>query len=405
MEFGARMPKPEISNTRRKNLTLSGVRVADFSRLLPGPWAAQLLGDLGADIIKVEQPRTGDPSRHNAPFYRDSSAYFESVNGNKRSIQLDLAKPDDLEIARRLIAWADVMIISYRPGVSESLSLDYEAARTIKSDLIYCSITGFGHTGSLSAIPGHDLVVQAASGLMGGTLQDGLPHVPAFQAADYAAASTAAIGILAALYRCRDTGEGCFLDLSMFDSLLAMSQIVMTGALSRSTGRDVSDLMEIWGKNPRYSTYKTKDGKAVAVALLEKRLWASFCQTIDRPDLINANEDVRDRTSGHKDHAERYRQVISDICLSHTRDELVAMMRKKNIPILPINTPDEGLIQDHARERGMIEWTEHPTEGRIGQIESPLKRAGLTRPRSPAPALDADREQILKELGIVSVSE
>ncbi|MBN9277109.1 MAG: CoA transferase, partial [Hyphomicrobium sp.] len=341
----------------------------------------------------------------NAPFYRDSSAYFESVNGNKRSIRLDIADAADLEIAKRLIAWADVMIVSYRPGVAENLSLDYEAARAIKPGLIYCSITGFGHTGPLSAIPGHDLVVQAASGLMGGTLEDGLPLVPAFQAADYAAASTAAIGVLAALYRRRDTGEGCFLDLSMFDSLLAMLQVVMTGALSRSTGRQVSDLMEIWGKNPRYCTYKTKDGKAVAVALLEKRLWDSFCRAIDRTDLINASEDERHRTSGHKDHAERYRQVISDICLAHTRDELVTMMSRKNIPILPINTPDEGIAQDHARERGMIEWIEHPTQGRIPQIESSLKSAGLTRPRSPAPALDADREQILKDIGAVSARE
>src|SRR5690349_13655320 len=166
-------------------LPLTGLRVLDFSRLLPGPWCTQMLGDLGAEVIKIEQPGAGDVSRHNPPSYRESSVYFNSVNRNKRSLSLDLAKPAGRDVAHRLITKADIVVESFRRGVPTKLGIDYDSACKLKPDIIYCSITGFGQNGAYSGIPGHDLVVQAATGLIAAAAGNGTATVPGFQAADY----------------------------------------------------------------------------------------------------------------------------------------------------------------------------------------------------------------------------
>ena len=215
-------------------LVLSGIRIADFSRLLPGPWCTQMLADLGAEVIKIEQPGAGDFGRHNTPSYKRDGVYYNSVNRNKRSIALDLGRDDGREVAHRLIGWAGVVVESFRVGVPKKLGIDYAAAKEINASVIYCSLTGFGQDGPLAPIPGHDLVIQAATGIMGVALdQEPVPPPPEFQTGDYAAAAMAAIGILAAIMRRQQTGEGCFLDLSLYDSVVAMSNIAMTGAMAR----------------------------------------------------------------------------------------------------------------------------------------------------------------------------
>lgn len=381
-------------------LPLAGVRVLDFSRLLPGPWCTQMLGDLGADVIKVEQPGTGDLSRYNPPSYRSSSTYFNGVNRNKASLALDLSKNEGRDIARRLIAKSDVVVESFRRGVPAKLGIDYESARSLNQAVIYCSITGFGQSGPYAAIPGHDLVVQAATGVVGVTQENGKASVPGFQAGDYAAASYAVMGILAALYRRRDTGSGCLLDVSMFDSLLSMCNIVLTGGLAQVAGFGGSPIMQVWGGNPRYATYLAKDGRSVAVSLLEARIWKVFCEAIGRSDLVSADEAPSDR---HTDHGERsavYRTAIADFCASMPRDELIAEMLAADIPISPVNDPYEALRDPHVEARQLIEWVDHPIEGRIPQISNPLANSGLTdTQRRFAPSLGADTDAILAGLG------
>jgi CoA:oxalate CoA-transferase len=190
----------ERQGENRRSLPLADVKVLEFARLLPGPWATQMLADLGADVIKVEQIRLGDPSRYNPPTYRDESVYFHSVNAGKRGITLDLAQPAGIKIARKLLAWADVAVESFRPGISAKLRFDFETARQLNPRIIYCSISGFGQTGPLAHVPGHDLVIQAMAGILK-PHQDGscVPGMPPFQAADLAAANMACIGILSAL--------------------------------------------------------------------------------------------------------------------------------------------------------------------------------------------------------------
>ena len=255
--------------TQSDKRVLSGVRIIDFSRLLPGPWATQMLADLGADVIKVEQPEVGDYSRHNPPKYRDSSVYYNSVNSNKRSIAIDLANPNGQAVAHRLIEKSDVIMESFRTGVAKKLDVHYEKARALNPGIVYCAITGYGQDGPLARVPGHDLVIQSMTGLMGMSVdREPLPPVPGFQAADYAGGAMAPTAILAALMRKQQTGEGCYIDLSMFDCLFYMCNIVQTGGMSRLAGHSGEPAMQPWGDNPRYATYLCGDGKPVAVSLL-----------------------------------------------------------------------------------------------------------------------------------------
>jgi crotonobetainyl-CoA:carnitine CoA-transferase CaiB-like acyl-CoA transferase len=379
---------------------LAGIKVLDLSKLLPGPWCTQMLGDFGADVIKIEQPVVGDPARHNPPVFTGESTYFATVNNNKRSIALDLTRPEDREIAHRLIAGADIMVESFRRGVPERLQIDYETARKINPAIIFCSITGFGQTGPFAGIPGHDLVVQSVTGIMGAADNGlGVAPVPSFQTGDYLAATYAVIAVLAALRQRDATGAGAYLDISMFDSMFSMSNIVGGSALARAAGHRGDNRMEVFGHNPRYSTYPTKDGKAVAVSLLEKGIWAEFCTLIERPDLVAEDEGPQHRHTLHGDRAEIYRAVIGEICLSRPRDELVDWLVSHNVPITPIYSPEEALASPHVRARGLVEWIDHPTEGRVPLYANPLRNSGLNlQPRTPSPALDGDRASILAEI-------
>lgn len=364
-------------------LPLSGIKVADFSRLLPGPWCAQMLADLGAEVVKVERP-DGDPSRHNAPLYANESVYFCSVNGGKSSLAVDLSAAEGRAAAHRLIAEADVLVESFGRGGAEKLDVHYERARALNPRLIYCSITGFGHDGALSDIAGHDLAIQASTGLLANTADT----APYFQAGDYSAGAMAVIGILAALRNRDRDGKGAFLDVAMFDALMGMGNIALASALGRLAGGAGTPVMEVFGGSPRYTTYPTQDGKRVAVCLLEAKIWRRFCAVIGRGDLAFADETPVDRLSSHGARAELFRAAISAFCLAHDRDEIGAMMVAHCLPVMPVLTPDEAVASAHTRSRGIVEAVEHPTEGITYTLRSGLKGAGLVRPaRGPAPTI------------------
>jgi CoA:oxalate CoA-transferase len=384
----------------KKPLPLKSVRVVDLSRLLPGPWATQLLGELGADVIKVEQPGIGDPSRYNYPRYRKNSVYYNVVNGNKRSIVLDLTKPEGRAVAHRLLESADIVYESYRPGVARKLGVDYETVRALNPRLIYCSISGFGNTGPLAKIAGHDLVIQAMTGLMGRALDaQNPPGVPGFQAGDFAASLMGVIGTLAALMQRDVTGEGCHMDISMFDALMYMCPVPLTSALARLAGHSGEPRQEVFGRNPRYTTYKSKDGKPVAVALLEAKAWQEFCEAIGRPDLVSKNETAADRLTIHGDRSQLYHDALAQFCASHTQDEIDAAMHKTGIAISPVFTPDQSLATDTVTAREVVSFIEHPEEGRIPHLTNPLARAGLSKAANdPAPQLGDDTDEILGEL-------
>ena len=386
------------ATTGGEPLPLEGAKVVDLSRLLPGPWCAQTLGDLGADVIKIEQPEIGDYSRFNPPTYREGGVYFHSVNRNKRSITLDLKREDDQRIALELLKDADIVVESYRGGVTKKLGIDYASLAKINPGIIYCSVTGYGVDGPFAQVPGHDLSIQGATGVLHPAGQVGTPPMPGFQAADYAGATYATIAVLAAYIQRLKTGRGRHLDIALYDSLMVMSNIAQTGALARIAGHSGTPELEVWGSNPRYAIYPTKDGKAVTVCLLETRTWERFCHFINRTDLIY-EETFADRHTSHGERAHLFREVIAALCLTHDRDALVARMQAADIAICPVYTPDEALAAPEAKGRGMIRMVEHPVEGAIPQVLDPLTRAGLTDPqRRLAPRLgehtDAYRRKV-----------
>ena len=381
------------------HLPLKSVRVIDFSRLLPGPWCTQTLGDLGADVVKIEQPEIGDYSRFNPPIYKTVGAYFNSINRNKRSIVLDLTKADDRAIADNLVTSADVIVESFRPGVTAKLGIDYAAVAKINPSVIYCSITGFGNDSALGRVPGHDLSIQGVAGILGKNLQPGqTPPMPPFQGGDFTAAAFATMGVLAAYIRRLTTGEGCNIEVPMFDSLISVSNVGLSGALSRLAGYSGKPEMEPWGRNPRYAIYPTRDGKHVSVCLLEYRTWKRFCDYIDRANLA-PDESWADRHTDHGDRSAEFRQVIGDFCASRDRDALATEMRDAEIAICPIYTADEAIASEHAHERGVIDYTDHPVDGRIPHLVDPLAKAGLSDPRrKPSPGLGEHTDEIVEEL-------
>lgn len=381
------------------SLPLHGIRIVDFSRLLPGPWCTQTLGDLGADVIKIEQPEIGDYARFNPPMLKSVGVYFNSINRNKRSIALDLTKPEDKAVALKLIASADVVVESYRAGVPKKLDIDYDSVKKINPSVIYCSITGFGNESALGRVPGHDLSIQGVAGTLGKHIKDGaVPPMPTFQAGDFTAAAFATIGILAACLGRKSSGEGRYLEIPMYDSLISVSNVALSGPLARLAGYTGKPEMEPWGRNPRYNIYQTRDGKYVTVCLLEYRGWQRFCEYIGRPELA-PDEGWADRHSDHGDRAAKFREAIAAFCLSRDRDALHDEMRKAEIAISAVYDSDEAVRSTHAMDRSAIRYMERPADGQMPYLVDPLARAGLSDPtRRPSPELGEHGDEIRAEL-------
>lgn len=394
------MGREAVSSGSGEDLPFHGVKVLDMSRHLPGPWCTQFLGDLGADVIKVEHVGIGDPSRYNPPIYARDSVYFHSVNSAKRSIAIDLASPAAQAVKERLFQRADIVVESFRPGGATKLGVGYEQAAAANPRIIYCSISGFGQTGPYAHSPGHDLAIQSLTGLLGGSFQPGdFPRNPPFHAADYAGGATAVMAILAAYVRMLRSGKGALIDVSMYDSVMSMLDIRLSGALGRAADLADKREIEVWGSNPRYRCYATGDGKAVTVGLLEPKVWAKFCRHIGREDLISEKETLEDRLTSHSENGERYRSVIARYCLSKSRDEIAREMRDHGIPITPVLDPDEAVSSDIATSRSIVSRVRDTVEGDILHLANPLQHSGLVRSRSSGPALGAQTQEILSELG------
>jgi crotonobetainyl-CoA:carnitine CoA-transferase CaiB-like acyl-CoA transferase len=281
----------------------------------------------------------------------------------------------------------------------KKLGLDYEVAKVINPAVIYCSISGFGKTGSLSHIAGHDLVIQSMTGLLG-CAPDGQASVPGMQSADFAGSLYCVIAIQAALAQRAKTGIGCDIDISMYESLLNMCLIPLSTPFAKSAGYSGDPRMESFGGNPRYSIYKSKDGKNIAITLLEFKIWKEFCLKIDRPDLIFQDETPADRLSTHGERGIIYRKALQEYFSQFTWDEIMEHMLKTGIAIAPVCSPQDAMNLEHVKERGVINWLDHPIEGKLPYLVNPLARSGLAiESHHPAPLLGENSEEILKNIG------
>jgi crotonobetainyl-CoA:carnitine CoA-transferase CaiB-like acyl-CoA transferase len=378
-------------------LPLEGVRVLDLSRVLAGPYATMVLADLGADVIKVEHPERGDDTRHwGPPFAGGESAYFLSVNRNKRSIGVDLKSTEGLEKITGLAADADVVIENLRRGALEKLGLGYEALKELNPDLIYCSITGFG-PGQDEERPGYDFLIQARAGIMGITgfpEPEGEPTKVGVAIADIVCGLYAATAILAALRRRDATGEGARIEVPLFESTLGW--LANRGQEYLVSGEDRGRMGNGHPTIVPYQTFDASD-KQIAVAVGNDAQFGRLCEAIGREDLA-ADERFAtnpDRVASRDELVEILQRELSE----RTADEWVERVRAAGVPCGPVNTLAEALADEHLSSTDMLQEIEHPLAGVLRMLASPMLFDGERPPvRRPPPTLGQHTEEV-REVG------
>ena len=366
------------------NLPLAGVKVLDLSRVLAGPYATMVLGDLGADVIKVEHPERGDDTRHWGPPFAGEgeareSAYFLAVNRNKRSIAVDLKAPEGLERIRKLAAGADVVIENWRRGALEKLGLGYEALREANHALVYCSITGFG-PGPDEERPGYDFLVQARGGVMGITGQPGdEPTKVGVAISDIVCGLFASNAILAALHRRDTTGEGSRIEVPLFESTLGW--LANRGQEYLVSGEDKGLIGNAHPSIVPYQTFDASD-KLLVVAVGNNSQFAWLCKAVGRPELA---EDERFATN--PDRVANREALIAELQEEfgkRTADEWVAEIRAAGVPSGPVNTLADVFADEHVRGSGMLQDIVHASAGPLKMLASPIlidsERLPIRRP-------------------------
>jgi len=378
-------------------LPLAGVRVLDLSRVLAGPWCAMVLGDLGAEVIKVEHPERGDDTRDwGMRIGSTETAYFNSVNRNKRSVCLDLKTPEGQQIARDLVRKSDVVIQNFKFGDIDKLGLGYEALSAEQPGLIYCSITGYDRTGPEAARPGYDLVIQGEAGLMA---LNGEPTQPPLKfgvaAVDMMTGMYAAQGVLAALYEREKTGKGRHIGMALFDCGLMITAYYGLEALLR--GNDPPRFGNGHPSIMPYGVYEAADGPLV-VAVGNNSQFVRFCvDVIDRPDIAT---DERFKTNiARTQHRDELMPEIRRELASRQRADLLARMSAAGIPCGEVAGLHEALTSQRAVDGGLVKTMPHAEVGSVSVLASPYRFDGERLPvRSAPPKLGEGTADVLQAL-------
>jgi crotonobetainyl-CoA:carnitine CoA-transferase CaiB-like acyl-CoA transferase len=367
---------------------LAGIRVLDLTRYIPGPYCTMLLGDLGANVVKIEEPFVGDPTRAVPPPVGPDTAAHAALNRNKRSVVVDLRTEEGVAVVRRLASAADVLVESFRPGVLEKRGLGAETLRSANPRLVYCSLTGYGQGGPLAARAGHDIDYAALSGLLG-TMRDGegRPILPTTQLADMAGGLYGAIAILAALQARERTGHGQVADVSMFQSALALMTLPLTRLLVG--GAPVNELS---GAYACYNVYRCRDGRYLAVGALEPKFWEALCRSLGRPELVG-----RQWESGATERRETI-EVVARVLATRARDDWVRELSAAETCVEAVMDMEESAATPHGR--GFLsDQRSGPVSFRT--VAPPLCLSGTPASvRRPAPALGEHTDEILGEVGL-----
>jgi formyl-CoA transferase len=378
-------------------MALDGIRVLDQTQVMAGPFCSMLLADMGADVIKIEPPG-GEHTRREREIAPGVSASFLAVNRNKRALTLDLKQAAGVELLKRLVKTADVLVENYRPGVAARLGVDYETLSAINPRLIYCSISGFGQTGPYANRGGFDLVAQGMSGIMSATGSDGgAPVKVGVPITDLGAGLFAVVGILSALRARHRTGRGQLVDTSLFEAGVALSQWEATQYWY--TGEVPRGLGTAHRLNAPYQALEASDGH-FTVGAANDNLWPRFAALLGLPHLI---KDPRFDSVPHRlrNRAE-LETLIEAVTSQEPRAHWLAKCEQAGIPAGPIYTVPEALADPHAQARGMVQELAHPQIGRVKALGNPVKMSATPpRLRTAAPALGADTDAILHELGYV----
>jgi len=375
---------------------LDGLRVLDLSNQLSGPYCAMLLGDLGADVIKVEHPVGGDPARLGAPHRGGESAPFMTVNRNKRSITVDLKTPDGLAIARRLAARADVVLENWRPGAAARLGLGYDDVRRLNPRVVYCSISGFGQTGPYASRGGFDRIAQGMSGLMSiNGDADGPPLVVPIPIADIGTGMFGLVGILAALAHRERTGEGQAVDASLLETPIAWS--VYEAAAFFATGEVPRRLGQGHRTNAPYQAFRTADGW-LNLGGGSQQFWRAICAVLGVERLA---DDPRFATPALRvAHREELEALLGPRFLTAPTAVWLEKLEAAGVPAGPILTYDQVFADPQVKAREMAVEVNHPTAGRTRVLGVPVKLSKTPGAvRRPAPTLGQHTDEVLGELG------
>lgn len=377
---------------------LAGLTVLDMTRVLSGPYCTMLLGDMGARVIKIEQPGRGDDTRAwGPPFVGGESAYFLSVNRNKESVTLDFKQPEGRDILDRLIGQADVLVENFRPGTMARLGLDHASLEARHPRLVYCSVSGFGQSGPRLSYPGYDAVIQAEGGLMSVTGEaDGPPYRVGVAIADLVAGLLAAQGVALALFARERSGRGQYVDISMFDGVLSLlsyhaSIFLTTGSTSSRVGNRHATIAP-------YETFLAEDGE-LFLAVGNDEQFRRFCAVAGLPDLV---EDARFATNpGRVVQAEALRTRIAPVMAQRTRDRWIEGLTAAGVPCGAVRDVGEALSDPQVLARRMIEAVEHAALGTVKVLGVPIKMSMTPGSvRDAPPLLGQHTRSVLTALGV-----
>ncbi len=376
---------------------LEGIRVIDLSRIVVGPYCTMVLGDMGADVIKIEMPETGDDTRMwGPPFAGGESAYFISLNRNKRSLTLNLKTEKGKNILRRLIADADVLIENFRMGTLDKLGFGYDSVKALNPRMIYCSITGYGKTGPYADEAGVDIVVAAEGGLIGITGEkNGPPAKVGVAITDILTALFAQGAIANALYHREKTGKGQCIDLSLFESQVATlfnmaSNYLISGAIPLRWGLAHASIVP-------YQGFKTSDEAYIMVAVTSEKMWKSFCRVIGQPELASNPE--FDSNEKRVIQREKLTPMLEEMFAVQTADYWLQKLKAVKIPCGRVNTMDRVFNHPQIETLGMVVEVDHPTAKKIKLVGIPVKYSDTPGSiRLPPPLLGQHTEEILTSL-------
>ncbi len=374
---------------------LSGVKILDLTRMLTGDYASMILADLGAEVIKIEPPGTGDPLRKMPPhFIEGESAYFLSINRNKKSIVLNLKSEKGKETFYELVKKCDVVFDNFRPGILEKLGCDYETLKVLNPRIISCSISSYGATGPCKDLPGFDLVIQALSGAMSITGEEGRAPVRlGIPMGDLAGSMFAAFAISSALYEREKTGEGRRIDISLLDCLVSTLTYVaeyyfIGGEISKPIGSGHMSVVP-------YRAYKTEDGHIVIAVFVEK-FWRKLCKVIGEEEL--GNDERYDSTPKRLERRKLVDDMLEEKFLTKTSEEWMKILNEEGVPAAPVNTIDKVFEDPQVLARNMVIEVDHPRCGRIKLIGNPVKINGIREEFSPPPLLGEHTKEVLSKL-------
>jgi CoA:oxalate CoA-transferase len=389
------------NDTSTRKAPLDGVRVLDFTRVLAGPFCTAVMADLGAEVIKIESMK-GDDYRHVPPFCNEESAFFLLMNRGKKSVVLDLKTEEGRKLVHKLVKTSDVVVENFRPGVTNRLGIDYETCNSLRPNIIYSSVSGFGQNGAMSGLPAYDIIVQAASGLMQSTgFAENAPTLVGEAIGDLLAGLFAAWGVSSALYEREKTGQGRYLDVSMFDCLFTMlptsiAQWSYGGHLPKRTGN----------RHPisvPFGTYVASDGHFV-LAILNDGLFTHFLDIIGQGALVN---DGRLNSDDARSNNEPFvRGLVENWSKDLTVDEVVTALSEAKIPAGPIWNIEQAIDSNHVRERRLVTEVDHQTVGKVLVLEQPVHFTGQKRGQIGAPPILGEHTyDVLRDLCNLSLEQ